>query len=47
MITAPFNFVPLSEKVFFPPWAEEKDELCEGMKVKKLKKVIFAGFERP
>ncbi len=22
MITAPFNFVPLSEKVFFPPWAE-------------------------
>lgn len=23
MITAPFNFVPLSEKVFFPPWAEE------------------------
>ncbi|MCF6244159.1 MAG: TIGR03986 family CRISPR-associated RAMP protein [Sulfurovum sp.] len=23
MITAPFNFVPLSEKVFFPDWAEE------------------------
>jgi len=23
MITAPFNFVPLSEKVFFPPWAED------------------------
>jgi len=22
MITAPFNFVPLSEKVFFPDWAE-------------------------
>jgi len=22
MITAPFNFVPLSEKVFFPEWAE-------------------------
>lgn len=22
MITAPFNFVPLNEKVFFPPWAE-------------------------
>jgi len=23
MITAPFNFVPLSEKVFFPNWADE------------------------
>jgi len=23
MITAPFNFVPLNEKVFFPPWAED------------------------
>lgn len=23
MITAPFNFVPLSDKVFFPPWADE------------------------
>jgi len=23
MITAPFNFIPLSEKVFFPPWAED------------------------
>jgi len=23
MITAPFNFVPLSEKVFFPDWADE------------------------
>lgn len=23
MITAPFNFVPLSDKVFFPPWAED------------------------
>ncbi len=23
MITAPFNFVPLSNKVFFPPWADE------------------------
>ncbi|MBU1668185.1 TIGR03986 family CRISPR-associated RAMP protein [bacterium] len=23
MITAPFNFVPLSEKVFFPDWAEQ------------------------
>lgn len=22
MITAPFNFVPLNEKVFFPLWAE-------------------------
>lgn len=22
MITAPFNFVPLNKKVFFPPWAE-------------------------
>lgn len=26
-------------------WEEETDELCEGMKVKKLKKVVFAGFE--
>ncbi len=26
-------------------WEEEEDELCEGMKVKRLKKVIFAGFE--
>lgn len=23
MIKAPYNFVPLSEKVFFPPWAEQ------------------------
>jgi len=23
MITAPFNFVPLSEKVFFPEWSEQ------------------------
>ncbi len=23
MITTPFNFVPLNEKVFFPPWAED------------------------
>lgn len=23
MITAPYNFVPLNEKVFFPPWAED------------------------
>jgi len=23
MITAPFNFVPLNEKVFFPPWADD------------------------
>ena len=23
MITAPFNFVPLSEEVFFPPWAKD------------------------
>ena len=23
MITAPFNFVPLNEKVFFPDWAED------------------------
>ena len=26
-------------------WEEEEDELCEGMKVKRLKTVIFAGFE--
>ena len=23
MITAPFNFVPLNDKVFFPPWADD------------------------
>jgi len=23
MITAPFNFVPLNKKVFFPDWAEK------------------------
>jgi CRISPR-associated protein (TIGR03986 family) len=23
MITAPFNFVPLNEKIFYPPWAED------------------------
>jgi len=27
-------------------WEEKEDELCEGMKVKKLKKVVFAGFEK-
>ena len=26
-------------------WEEESDPLCENMKVKKLKKVVFAGFE--
>lgn len=26
-------------------WKEEADELCEGMEVKKLKKVVFIGFE--
>jgi CRISPR type III-associated protein (TIGR04423 family) len=25
-------------------WEEVEDELCAGMKVKKLKKVVFAGF---
>ncbi len=25
-------------------WEEKKDTLCEDMKVKKLKKVVFAGF---
>lgn len=25
-------------------WKEEADEFCEGMEVKKLKKVVFAGF---
>jgi CRISPR type III-associated protein (TIGR04423 family) len=25
-------------------WKEEADEFCEGMKVKKLQKVVFAGF---
>ena len=27
-------------------WEEKTDELCENMKVKKLKKVVFAGFEK-
>ena len=26
-------------------WEEVEDDLCEGMKVKKLKKVVFVGFE--
>lgn len=26
-------------------WEEENDPLCENMKVNKLKKVVFAGFE--
>jgi CRISPR type III-associated protein (TIGR04423 family) len=26
-------------------WESEEDEHCAGMKVKKLKKVVFAGFE--
>jgi len=26
-------------------WEIEKDDLCEGLEVKKLKKVVFAGFE--
>jgi len=25
-------------------WEEKPDELCEGMEVKKLQKVVFAGF---
>jgi len=27
-------------------WEEKEDEFCEGMKVKKLTKVVFAGFEK-
>ena len=27
-------------------WEEVADELCEGMKVKKIKKVVFVGFEK-
>jgi len=27
-------------------WKPEADELCEGMSVMKLKKVVFAGFEK-
>ena len=23
MITAPYNFVPLNEKVFYPPWSDD------------------------
>ena len=26
-------------------WEEKEDKLCEDMKVKKLKKVVFVGFE--
>ena len=26
-------------------WEEVEDKECENMKVKKLKKVVFAGFE--
>ena len=26
-------------------WEEEEDEFCNGIMVKKLKKVVFAGFE--
>ncbi len=26
-------------------WEEEEDKLCENMKVKKLQKVVFVGFE--
>ena len=27
-------------------WQEEEDKFCEGMRVKKLKKQLFAGFEK-
>ena len=27
-------------------WVAEEDELCDGMKVNKLKKVVFAGFAK-
>jgi len=27
-------------------WQEQEDELCENMEVKKLTKVVFAGFEK-
>ncbi|MEA3228710.1 MAG: TIGR04423 family type III CRISPR-associated protein [Campylobacterota bacterium] len=27
-------------------WEEREDEFCEGMKVKKLQKVVFVGFEK-
>jgi len=27
-------------------WEAKADELCEGMKVNKLQKVVFAGFEK-
>lgn len=23
MITAPYNFVPLNDKIFYPPWASD------------------------
>ncbi len=27
-------------------WEQQQDELCEDMEVKKLKKVVFSGFEK-
>ena len=27
-------------------WVSEKDEFCQQMEVKKLKKIVFAGFEK-
>ena len=29
-----------------PIWEVKEDPLCEGMQVKKLKKVVFSGFEK-
>lgn len=31
MITAPYNFVPLSEKVFFPDWSNDKNEVSHDI----------------
>ena len=40
------DIVNLPRVVMAQIWQEEPDALCEGMRVKKLKKVVFAGFEK-
>lgn len=29
-ITAPYNFVPLNEKVFYPSWSEQVTQDCHS-----------------
>jgi len=40
------DIVNLPRVVMAQIWEDEPDKLCEGMQVKKLKKVVFAGFEK-